>query len=103
MFTKERCFVGIRYKTWDQRKCSLFTVSRGVSTQDKANYFSNSKVYGGNGTGEVFTIKRRSLVRGVDYERFHCNVCLHMWTWLLRLEKHLCFLANYPGLLSCYR
>ena len=26
VFTKKRCFFGIKYKTWDQRKCSLFTV-----------------------------------------------------------------------------
>ena len=28
----------IKYKTWDKRKCSLFTV-------DKSGYFSNDKVY----------------------------------------------------------
>ena len=26
MFTKERCFFCIKYRTWDQRKRSLFTV-----------------------------------------------------------------------------
>ena len=46
----------------------MFTVrSRGVLTQDKSGYFSNSKVYGKNGTG-----KKCSLIRGVHYERFHC-------------------------------
>ena len=48
----------------------MFTVhSRGVFTQDKSGYFSNSKVYGKNGTG-----KKCSLIRGVHYERFHCNL-----------------------------
>ena len=26
MFTNERCFLVKKYITWDQRKCSLFTV-----------------------------------------------------------------------------
>ena len=40
----------------------MFTVrSRGVLTQDKSGYFSNSKVYGKNGTG-----KKCSLIRGVQ-------------------------------------
>ena len=39
----------------------MFTVHiRGVFTQDKSGYFSNSKVYGKNGTG-----KKCSLLRGV--------------------------------------
>ena len=49
----------------------MFTVhSGGVFTQDKSGYFSNSKVYGKNGTGK----KGCSLIRGVHYERFHCTV-----------------------------
>ena len=65
------------YKIYDVGPEKVFTVhSRGVFTQDKSSYFSNSKVYGKNGTGEkVFTIKRCSLIRGVHYERFHCIAC----------------------------
>ena len=46
--------------------------SRRVFTQEKSGYFFNGKVYGENGTGKVFTMKRCSLIRGVHYERFHC-------------------------------
>ena len=63
------------YKTWDRRKCSLLTVE-GCSPKTTRGYFSNSKVYGENGTGKkcsLITIKRCSLIRGVHYERFHCT------------------------------
>ena len=53
--------LGIKYMTWDQRKCSLFTV-------DKSCYFSNSKsTWTKMGTGksvhykEVFTNQGCSL------------------------------------------
>ena len=53
----------------------MFTVhSRGVFTQDKSDYISNSKVYRKKWDREkVFTIKGCSLIRGVHYERFHCS------------------------------
>ena len=39
------------YKIYDLGPEKVFTVhSRGVFTQDKSGYFSNSKVYGKNGT-----------------------------------------------------
>ena len=41
------------YKIYDLGPEKAFTVhSRGVFTQDESCYFSNSKVYGKNGTGE---------------------------------------------------
>ena len=57
----------------------MFTVhSRGVFTQDKSGYFSNSKVYGKKWDREkVFTMKGCSLIRGVHYERFHCIRIFH--------------------------
>ena len=58
VFTNERCFC---YKIYDLGPEKVFTVhSRGVFTQDKSCYFSNSKVYGKNGTG-----RKCSLERGV--------------------------------------
>ena len=50
--------------------------NREVFTQDKLGYFSNSKVYGTNGTGKVFTMNRCSLIRGIHYETFHCTIYL---------------------------
>ena len=51
MFTNEGCF--LIYKKYDLGPEKVFTVhSRGVFTQDKSGYFSNSKVYGKNGTGK---------------------------------------------------
>ena len=50
MFTKEGAF---QYKIYDLGPEKVFTVhSRGVFTQDKSGYFSNSKVYEKNGTGK---------------------------------------------------
>ena len=55
--------------TWDQRKCSLFTVQR---SRAKTNRVISPSIRGEMGPGKVFTIKRCSLIRGVHYERFHC-------------------------------
>ena len=51
----------------------MFTVqSSEVFTKHKSGYFSNSKLYREKwDRGQVFTIKRRSLIRGIHYERFH--------------------------------
>ena len=56
----------------------MFTVhSRGVFTQAKSDYISNSKVYRKKWDREkVFTIKECSLIRGVHYERFHCIIII---------------------------
>ena len=70
---------GIKYMTWDQRKCSLFTVE-GCSPNTNRDISPNSKVYEKKwDRGKVFTIKRCSLIRGVHYERFHC-------IWFLEVE-----------------
>ena len=63
-----------QYKIYDLGPKKVFTVhSRGVFTQGKSGYFSNSKGYGKKWDREkVFTIKGCSLIRGVHYERFHC-------------------------------
>ena len=51
MFTKAGVF--FLYKRYDLGPKKVFTVhSRGVFTQDKSGYFSNSKEYGRNGTGK---------------------------------------------------
>ena len=72
MFTKERCFC-LEYRTWDQRKRSLFTVE-GCSPKTNRAISSMVKYMGKMGPGKVFTIKRCSLIRGVHYERFHCSL-----------------------------
>ena len=63
-----------QYKIYDLGPEKVFTVhSRGVFTQDKLGYFSNSKRVRKKWDWEkVFTIKGCSLIRGVHYERFHC-------------------------------
>ena len=59
MFTKEGCF--LVKKIYDLGPEKVFSVhSRGVFTQEKSDFFSNSKVYRKNGTG-----KKCSLIRGV--------------------------------------
>ena len=57
--------------TWDQGKCSLFTVE-GCSPKINRAISPIVKYTEKMGPGKVFTIKRCSLVRGVHYERFHC-------------------------------
>ena len=77
MFTKEGCF--LVYNIYDLGPEKVFTVhSRGVFTQDKSDYISNSKVYRKKWDREkVFTNQGCSLIRGVHYERFHCTLLIY--------------------------
>ena len=57
----------IKYKSWDQRKCSLFTVD-GCSPKTNQLISPIVKYMEKMGLGKkVFTIKRCPLIRGVHY------------------------------------
>ena len=74
-------FFGIKDMTWDQRKCSLFTVE-GCSP--KTNRAISPTVKYKNGTGKKCSLQKRcSLIRGVHYERFHCTYFDWEDNWLI--------------------
>ena len=65
----------------------MFTVhSRGVFTQDKSGYFSNSKVYGKMGPGKsvhykgVFTNQGCSLLEVSLYIHFHSQMQIRFFS-----------------------
>ena len=66
-------FFYIKYRTWDQRKRSLFTVE-GCSSKTNRAISPMVEYMRKMGPGKAFTIKRCSLIRGVHYERFHCSI-----------------------------
>ena len=72
VFTREGCFFGIKYTTWNRRKCSLFTVE-GCSPKTNRVISPIVKYMEKIGPGKVFTTKGCSLIRGVHSEKFHCS------------------------------